>query len=146
MCSCDHPKGVDQSPNTGQVIRFQIDQVGGSSAMLVIWIIGQSNWKEKHIQEILRFLQGSLEKNKENYLICSSSPTFLSNTFICKLNLQTGLVCSKNMKKMIETSQFQQIKVFFILLSLNIFQIKIQMFKKKIQMFLNTFYNSGNIC
>lgn len=47
MCSCDHPQRMDQDSSAGQVIRLQVDQVGGRGASYVIWIIGKGTWKEK---------------------------------------------------------------------------------------------------
>lgn len=52
---CNHPQRVDQGSRAGQVVGFQVDQVWGRNASRVIWIKGQSNWKERHRQEMLRF-------------------------------------------------------------------------------------------
>ena len=66
VCGCDHPKRVDQDSNTRQVIRLQVDQVGGSDGIFVVWIKGQSNWTETHRAQILRlFFKYYLKKTKE---------------------------------------------------------------------------------
>ena len=94
MCSCNHPKRVDQDSNTRQVIRLQVDQVGGSDGVFVVWIKGQSNWTETHRTQILRlFFRYYLKKKKQNkrrelnrHVAPPFSPGFLSVSWICKLD------------------------------------------------------------
>lgn len=52
---CDHPQRVDQDSHAGQVVGFQVDQVWGRNASRVVWVKGQSDWKERHRQEMPRF-------------------------------------------------------------------------------------------